>query len=61
MSKNKKNNKKNFYNSEIDFTDFNAVSSQDCTGLIPANPQSEESLKSYMQTYDYRAKIKKNN
>ncbi len=45
-----------YYDTEPNFRDFRAVSNQDCTGLIPANPQDNEQLDSYMETYDYRAK-----
>lgn len=31
----------------------NAASTQDCTGLIPANPDSDEALESYKDIYQY--------
>ncbi|MBQ3053466.1 MAG: hypothetical protein IJC89_00995 [Clostridia bacterium] len=53
---NKKDNEK-YYKSECDFSDFKAVSSQDCTGLIPSGPVNDAEIKSYEETYDYRAQI----
>ena len=43
-----------------EFYDYlsHAASLQDCTGLIPANPNSDAALESYKQTYDYAVKIK---
>ena len=32
---------------------MNVSSDRDCTGLIPANPQSEEELRSYEDVYDF--------
>lgn len=31
----------------------NSASANDCTGLIPSAPQSEEELQSYKDLYDY--------
>lgn len=61
MSKKSKKKVVDYYGSDTDFTDFKAVSAQDCTGLIPANPTSDYSLESYKQTYDYAAKFKDTN
>lgn len=58
MEKKNKKAKKDFYKNQVDFTDFKAVSAQDCTGLIPGNPQFDASVESYKQTYDYVAGIK---
>ncbi len=58
MGKKHKRAKKDFYNQQADFTDFKAVSAQDCTGLIPGNPQFDSSVESYKQTYDYTVTIK---
>lgn len=58
MGKKNKKNKRDYYSQQADFTDFKAVSSQDCTGLIPGNPQFDASVESYKQTYDYVAGIK---
>ena len=43
----------------IDEYDYlsNAASSQDCTGLIPALPESEAELESYAELYHYPADI----
>lgn len=43
----------------IDSYDYmaNAASTQDCTGLIPANPMSEEELESYEDVYNYKAPV----
>ena len=60
MSKKNKRSKRDYYGQQADFTDFKAVSNQDCTGLIPANPQSDAAVESYKQTYDYVAEIKEN-
>ena len=60
MGKKNKRTKKDYYNQQADFADFKAVSNQDCTGLIPANPENEYSVESYKQTYDYVAQIKGN-
>lgn len=48
----------------IDSYDYlaNAASTQDCTGLIPANPQSDEALEAYKDVYQYeppKVKVKK--
>lgn len=32
---------------------MNVSSDRDCTGLIPANPQTEEELRSYEDVYDF--------
>ncbi|MCI7759636.1 MAG: hypothetical protein MSH49_06385 [[Eubacterium] saphenum] len=32
---------------------MNVSSDRDCTGLIPANPQSEEEFRSYEDVYDF--------
>ena len=32
---------------------MNVSSDSDCTGLIPANPQTEEELRSYEDVYDF--------
>lgn len=56
-----KNNKewvKKYYKETPDFDDFKAVSSQDCTGLVPSAPQSKADKESYKQTYDYGALAK---
>lgn len=37
--------------------DIRASSSQDCTGLIPALPESDEALESYAELYPYPADI----
>lgn len=39
----------------IDSYDYlaNAASTQDCTGLIPANPLSQEALEAYEDVYNY--------
>lgn len=37
--------------------DIRASSSQDCTGLIPALPESDEALESYAELYHYPADI----
>lgn len=39
----------------IDSYDYlaNSASANDCTGLIPSAPQSEEELQSYKDLYDY--------
>lgn len=41
----------------IDSYDYlsNSASANDCTGLIPSAPQSEEELQSYMDVYQYTA------
>lgn len=49
----------------IDSYDYlaNAASSQDCTGLIPANPPSEDMINSYEDVYHFeppQIKPKKN-
>lgn len=36
-----------------DETLMNVSSDRDCTGLIPANPQTEEELRSYEDVYDF--------
>lgn len=38
-----------------DTLDIKASSMQDCTGLIPALPQSEAELESYAQLFPYTA------
>ncbi len=40
----------------IDSYDFfsNAVSTQDCTGLIPSGPVNEDALESYEAVYHYQ-------
>ncbi len=50
-----KKKRKDFYNQTPDFDDFKAVSSQDCTGLVPASPKSRADKESYKETYDYGA------
>ena len=39
----------------VDSYDYlaNAASSQDCTGLIPANPWSDAAMESYNEVYHY--------
>ena len=39
----------------IDFYDYlaNAASTQDCTGLIPAIPESDEALEAYKDVYHF--------
>ena len=47
----------------IDACDYltNAVSTQDCTGLIPSAPVSDAELESYEEVYHYQPpKVKKN-
>lgn len=36
---------------------INAVSSTDCTGLIPSNPESEAALESYKEIYNFEVPI----
>ena len=46
----------------IDACDYlaNAVSTQDCTGLIPSTPVSDAELESYEEVYHYQPpKVKK--
>lgn len=46
----------------IDVCDYltNAVSTQDCTGLIPSAPVSDAELESYEEVYHYQPpKVKK--
>jgi hypothetical protein len=38
---------------------INAVSSTDCTGLIPANPESEDALDAYKEIYNYEVPVSK--
>lgn len=40
-----------------DYLDIKAVSATDCTGLIPALPQSDSELASYAQVYHYPGDI----
>lgn len=40
-----------------DYLDFKACSATDCTGLIPALPQSDSELESYAEVYHYPADI----
>lgn len=39
------------------YLDIKAVSATDCTGLIPALPQSDSELASYAQVYHYPGDI----
>lgn len=43
----------------IDSYDYlaNAVSSMDCTGLIPSGPVSEEDLESYQELYRFETPL----
>jgi hypothetical protein len=36
---------------------LNAVSSNDCTGLIPANPKSKEAMSAYKEIYNYEVPV----
>lgn len=38
----------------------NSSSANDCTGLIPTSPQSDEELDSYEDVYDFRPPFGKN-
>ena len=40
-----------------DLLDVKACSAMDCTGLIPALPQSDSELESYAEVYHYPADI----
>ncbi len=40
-----------------DYLDIKACSATDCTGLIPALPQSDSELASYAQVYHYPGDI----
>lgn len=40
-----------------DYLDVKACSATDCTGLIPALPQSDSELESYAEVYHYPADI----
>lgn len=40
-----------------DYLDIKACSATDCTGLIPALPQSDAELESYAQIYHYPGDI----
>ena len=60
MEQNDKKKNQNKTNQEIiDSYDYlsNAASMQDCTGLIPALPESEAELESYAELYHYPADI----
>lgn len=53
-----KSDTKTFSNKNEDTTDrydylSNAASTQDCTGLIPANPLSQEAMEAYEDIYHY--------
>ncbi|WP_099466553.1 hypothetical protein [Konateibacter massiliensis] len=39
---------------------INAVSTTDCTGLIPSNPASEEEVESYKEIYNFEVPIAEN-
>ena len=58
----KRNTKRNEKNQElIDHYDYlkNAASSTDCTGLIPALPESEDELDAYNDVYQYQTPLVK--
>lgn len=42
-----------FRNAKFDFDACNAISSHDCTGLIPWAPDSEEQLNAYDEIINY--------
>ena len=57
MSKNSSTKPKTPTNQEVtDSYDFlsNAASTQDCTGLIPSGPVTEDELESYEALYHYQ-------
>ena len=56
--KNKKNAAKKDNLSHLDLDTANASSSMDCTGLIPAKPESHSEREAYKEICDYEASIK---
>ena len=55
--KNKSALKNNITQNRFDDSDIQACSATDCTGLIPALPQSESELESYAELYHYPGNI----
>lgn len=53
-----KNKKKNYNICSIDIT--NAVSTNECTGLMPTAPNSEEEIESYFQIMNFSPKLVEN-
>lgn len=53
-----KEKKKNYNICSIDIT--NAVSANECTGLMPAAPSSEEEIESYFQIVNFSPKSVEN-
>jgi len=52
MTDKPKKKQKKYNLDHLDFHQINVSSSMDCTGLIPATPESDEELDSYRELYD---------